>query len=247
MKVVLISSRVTYLRGNGARLFEACRAVPGVTLAGLVLSDNRGLRLTLRAALVAGAGARRIGATLLRNELRPDPRLMAARRTGLPAILAADIQDPGSVERIRALRPDLIVHTRTRTILRPELLRLAPLGCVNVHHGLLPEMRGTFCDLRQLVRGEAAGFSLHRMTARVDQGAILIREVVASPEQCGRDYPRYLELSEAREASALRALLQESARRGVLPPEAVPQGHGVWNRRPTLAEIRHWRREGWSL
>src|SRR5437773_12009492 len=49
---------------------------------------------------------------------------------------------PEFVESLRRLAPDAIVVVAYGQILRPAVLEIPPLGCINVHGSLLPALRG---------------------------------------------------------------------------------------------------------
>jgi methionyl-tRNA formyltransferase len=127
-------------------------------------------------------------------------------------------------------------------------LQIPRLGALNIHHGLLPETCGTMCDLRLLLQGRRAGFSLHQMTAEVDSGALFSRVEVANAADCGKNYWAYLKLSERFEAQAVRLFLEQVVKSNSLPA-ALPR-HDVqicWYKTPKYAEFKAWRREGWKL
>ena len=53
-----------------------------------------------------------------------------------------DVNAPESLERIRALAPDLLVTAAYGQILSAELLGIPPLGGINLHGSILPAYRG---------------------------------------------------------------------------------------------------------
>jgi len=242
-------SRVTYVPENYASLMAACLHVPGVEVVGLLLVDNRSLRVGLQGLGLMLAGAPRTGAALLRNMLFRDSR---ERLAGVRHIPLWKTQDPNGADALAwlsSLQPDLVLHLRTRSILRPEFLAIPRLGCVNVHHGILPEYRGTLCDLRALVQGRRGGFSIHAMIPAVDKGSVFARTEVADAEECARNYQTYLRLSAEKEILAVTSFLAGIAETGALPPPLkIPEGmESAWYRTPGAKEIRMWRKQGWKL
>src|SRR5438046_2275001 len=72
------------------------------------------------------------------GRLTPPPVKVVAEELGLPVIQPPTLRDPGVVDALRALRPDVIVVVAYGELLRREVRDLAPHGCVNVHPSLLP-------------------------------------------------------------------------------------------------------------
>ena len=94
-----------------------------------------------------------------------------------------DVNEPGFVERMRGLEPDLLVVAGCSQKLREPIRRVARLGAVNFHPSLLPCYRAREPLFWTLLAGETrAGITVHIMTDAVDAGPILFqREVEVSP------------------------------------------------------------------
>lgn len=102
-----------------------------------------------------------------------------ARRAGLPVLMPASVNDPGVVRELAALAPDVILSIYFRDILKPEVLRLAARGALNLHGSLLPRYRGRSPVNWVLVHGEReTGVTLHHMEARPDTGDIVAQRAV---------------------------------------------------------------------
>ncbi len=94
------------------------------------------------------------------------------------------VNDPDSVEAIAALRPDVIIVVAYGQILRPSLLTLPPLGCINVHTSLLPKYRGAAPIQWAIANGETeTGVTTMHMDAGMDTGDIILQEKVAIGEE----------------------------------------------------------------
>jgi methionyl-tRNA formyltransferase len=77
------------------------------------------------------------------------------------------------------LRPDLILVTGFLWRVPPDVLRLPPLGVINLHGGLLPDWRGPNPIGWSLRAGDPAlGFTAHRMDEGFDTGPVLARSHV---------------------------------------------------------------------
>ena len=82
------------------------------------------------------------------------------------------------------LAPDIIVVVAYGKILPPSLLKLPPLGCVNVHASLLPQYRGAAPIQWALINGdEKTGITTMFMDEGMDTGDILLKEEVEIYEE----------------------------------------------------------------
>src|SRR6187551_179795 len=85
--------------------------------------------------------------------LRPSPIKAKAEEAGLMLLQPEKASQPEFVEAVQALEPELIVVVAYGQILRPALLDIPPLGCINVHGSLLPELRGAAPIQWAIIRG----------------------------------------------------------------------------------------------
>jgi methionyl-tRNA formyltransferase len=246
MKALLVTSRVTFVPRNYDDLVVGMAACPRI--GGLLVLDNADLSLVARAVGLAFAGAPRTGATILANLTGPSARRRerAWARQGKPVFHGRSVNARAVVRLVGEHGFDLIVNARTRQIFRRRILRAPRLGCINVHHGLLPGQRGTTCDLRALAEGRPAGFSIHGMTPAVDAGPILARVRVSPGDD--RDYAAYLVRAARAEVGALEDVLAriEAADAVEGRPNVAPAGAAL-HRTPTRREIAGIRRKGVRL
>jgi len=248
VNIVLMVSRVTYAPGNYHRLVEEILNIPGCTTVGILVFDNRNSTVLVQGFKLIAAGAVRLGAALTGNWFGTDPKIRIAKKNGIPVCKTSNPNSGTCLQWLQNLQPDLLLHARTRCILKPELLRVPRLGAVNIHHGLLPETRGTMCDLRLLLQGRRGGFSLHYMTPAVDCGSVFSRTEVADAAACGKNYWTYLKQSLSYEIQAVRAFLEQVREHEALPPPLPePDSSGKWYKTPEWAEFRAWRRAGWKF
>ena len=246
MRALLVTSRVTFVPRNYDSFVLALADSPQVC--GLLVLDNRqGTRL--RALAAWAMGARGIGRQLLVNGFGWRAGECSRRRAftsrGKSFHVQRSINERTAVALLRELDLDVVVNARTREIYGGEALSAPRLGCLNVHHGLLPAQRGLMCDLWALYTNEPAGFSIHAMTRRVDDGEILRAVAVSHGE---RDYLAHLAASAAREAGELAQLLDQIGRTGVV--EGRPNRRTaatVYRRNPTWSQIRQMRAAGLRL
>src|SRR5205823_6554776 len=107
---------------------------------------------------------------------------------GLLVLQPEKASDPGFVESLARLRPDLIVVVAYGQILKPALLGLPPLGCLNVHASLLPELRGAAPVQWSIIRGyRETGITTMLMDAGMDTGPALlqVREAITPEDTAG--------------------------------------------------------------
>jgi folate-dependent phosphoribosylglycinamide formyltransferase PurN len=93
---------------------------------------------------------------------------------GFPVAVCSDQNAPDAIARLREWSPDLIVFTGGN-ILRKQLLDVPRLGVLNVHLGLLPEVRGMSSPEWSLLNHVPVGITIHYMDAGIDTGPILQR------------------------------------------------------------------------
>ncbi len=217
MRALLVTSQVTYVPRNYGDLFVTLLAEAGEHVAGAVFLRNLDWSLAKTVLGLYALGCPRVATSLVRNTielpLRRREKLFTARN--LPVLRAATMNTPWMTAWIRQHEIDLVINLRTRCIYQADVLTAPKLGCLNVHHGLLPEHRGAMCDLYALSENRPAGFTIHVMTERLDAGRILLRSEVS--DGAARDYIRYLARTGRAEGHALAELLQEIACAGALP------------------------------
>ena len=106
-----------------------------------------------------------------------------AKYYGFPFAVCNDQHSPDSVSRLREWSPDLIVFTGG-SILRKPVLELPRLGILNVHLGLLPEIRGMSSPEWSLLTAVPVGITIHFIDAGIDTGPVLERYELPDPAQC---------------------------------------------------------------
>jgi methionyl-tRNA formyltransferase len=80
---------------------------------------------------------------------------------------------------IAPLRSDLLITIGFNWVIPADVLAVPRLGAINLHDGLLPRYRGMNATGWALRNGESQiGFTIHRMTPRLDDGPILAQEAL---------------------------------------------------------------------
>jgi len=132
---------------------------------------------------------------------------------GLEVLTPESPREPGFVDRIRDLEPDLSVVVAYGHILSTELLETPRMGSINVHASLLPELRGAAPINWAIARGhDTTGVTIMRMVRAMDAGAIIhqVEEPILSDETASELSVRLSELGAEALVEAV-ALLAEGA------------------------------------
>ena len=99
---------------------------------------------------------------------------LAARAKAIPVFTPEKVNTPEWIDRIAALRPDLILSVYYRNMISSRILALPRLGAFNLHGSLLPKYRGRAPINWAVLHGEPRiGMTLHRMVKSADAGAIV--------------------------------------------------------------------------
>jgi methionyl-tRNA formyltransferase len=107
------------------------------------------------------------------RRLEPTPVAAHAATRGIAADRLPSVNAPSFLERWQAQPPDLVVVAAFGQILKPALLGLPRLGCLNVHASLLPRHRGASPVSAALLAGDQqTGITFMRMDAGLDTGPI---------------------------------------------------------------------------
>jgi hypothetical protein len=245
VKTLLVTSRVTFVPENYGRLVAGLANNPHV--AAVLFLENRGL---LTPAMGAGLWLSRlapgIGAELVRNTLSSlhDPREHAMRAAGKCVFHASHINAPETIAILA--RFDLVINARTRFIYGGTALAAPRIGCVNIHHGLLPDQRGLLCDLWAQAEGRPTGFTIHRMAAELDAGEIIARHEVEVVQ--GRRFVDHALASSIEELSAIEQVLDRVGSAGRI--EGIPNTKTPatrYYRTPGLAEMVGFKKKGIQL
>lgn len=148
----------------------------------------------------------------------------------IPVLNPAKVNAPESLAEIQRLRPDLLVVVAYGQLLKPALLSIPPLGCINVHGSLLPRYRGAAPIQWAVAHGDAvSGVTTMYMNEGMDTGdMILKREVPIDPCDTGGSLHDKL----AKVGASLLGETVELIRSGRVP--RVPQDESLATVAPKL-------------
>ena len=118
----------------------------------------------------------------------PPPAKLLAQARGIAVIQAENVSEPGRVEQLRALAPDVFVVAAFGQILRQRLLDVPRRGCLNVHASLLPRHRGAAPIAAAILAGdEATGVTVMEVVRALDAGPVVaqLREPISPFDTTG--------------------------------------------------------------
>ena len=122
---------------------------------------------------------------LITHEDNPDENIwfktpaLAAAEHGIPVFTPDSVNTPEWIEKISAMKPDLILSVYYRHMIGQRILDIPPLGAFNMHGSLLPKYRGRAPINWAVLHGEPRiGMTLHRMVKRADAGDVIDQEGV---------------------------------------------------------------------
>jgi methionyl-tRNA formyltransferase len=107
------------------------------------------------------------------------------------------VNEPGTQEALRALRPDLFCVVSFGSLLRRSTLRIPGLA-LNAHGSLLPRFRGAAPIQAALLAGDAeTGVTIQKMVRKMDAGPILLKRTIPirPDETAGQLHDRLAQLS----------------------------------------------------
>lgn len=109
-------------------------------------------------------------------KLQPSAVKAAALELGLPVLQPEKASQPEFIQQLRELAPEAIVVVAYGQILRPAVLEIPPLGCINVHGSLLPELRGAAPIQWSILRGyPETGVTTMFMDRGMDTGDMILK------------------------------------------------------------------------
>jgi methionyl-tRNA formyltransferase len=169
----------------------------------------------------------------------PVKQVAAAQR--LRILQPRRASDPQLLAELTSLAPQVIVVAAYGQLLRPALLAIPPLGCVNVHASLLPKYRGAAPINWALICGEpVTGVTIMLIDEALDTGPILLQSKLAiDPSDdagtlqerlavCGAE--TLLQALDGMESGSLKPIPQDHAQATYAPKLSKEDGVIIWRR-----------------
>lgn len=145
------------------------------------------------------------------RKLQPPPVKTLALSAGLPVFQPDKMTSPEAYERFKEDDPDLAVVVAYGKILRPRILAVPRLGCINCHASLLPYYRGAAPIYWAIHNGEPeTGVCTMWMNAGMDTGPELQRGSIdiGADETVGSVHDRLSALSASLLTETVDSLLK---------------------------------------
>ncbi|HUL41428.1 MAG TPA: methionyl-tRNA formyltransferase [Burkholderiales bacterium] len=147
-----------------------------------------------------------------------------ALKHGLNLLQPQSLKEPGLLEVLKKLSPDVIVVAAYGLIFPKAVLSVPRLGCINIHASLLPRWRGAAPIQHALLAGDKeTGISIMQMDEGLDTGPVLMqsRMKIAADDTAQTLHDKLAQQGGETIVLALRGL-----ERGELRPQPQPQ-HGA--------------------
>jgi len=164
------------------------------------------------------------------------PVVECARELDLPTMQPETLRDEEVVRTLQDTQADLFVVAAYGQILRPQVLALPKLGCVNIHASLLPRWRGAAPIQRAIATQDAVtGVSIMRMEKGLDTGPVYTTRttMIRDAETAGELHDRLATIGAELLRDSLDTISDPNA-----SPESQPQ-HGATYARMLSAADRH--------
>lgn len=141
----------------------------------------------------------------------PPPVKITAEKAGVPIHQPTKIRTQEFHDLLADYKPDVMIVVAYGRILPPQLLELAPHGCINVHGSLLPRHRGAAPIQWAIIAGDSeVGVTVMQMDEGMDTGDILLpaKAELADDETAGSLFNKLSRLGAATLMEALELLRQ---------------------------------------
>jgi methionyl-tRNA formyltransferase len=110
-------------------------------------------------------------------EIRPSPVKRRASELGLDVLQPQTLRSEVVQNQLKGLGADVFVFTAYGLIVPAQVLIMRPLGCINLHFSLLPQLRGAAPVQWALIQGlEETGATVMQMDEGLDTGPILAQD-----------------------------------------------------------------------
>lgn len=133
-----------------------------------------------------------------RGKLTCPPVKQCAANYGIPVMQPSKIRTGEFAEALKKIKPHLIVTVAYGRILPPDILRIPPEECINVHASLLPKYRGAAPVNYAIINGEIkTGITTMYMDEGMDTGDIIMSREVIIPKDmtAGRLHDMLMEIA----------------------------------------------------
>jgi folate-dependent phosphoribosylglycinamide formyltransferase PurN len=251
MKIAVVTSEVTFVKENYNQFLEHLfKNSPDLHFELIILKNNH-YSLVIKGLGLIFLGAFYTGLNLIKNSffaLLKDHEKVAIKYN-VNTHYYSSVNSEEFLDFIKKNNIDLIVNARTRDIYKKKMLKAPRLGCINIHHGILPKNRGTMCDLYALYDGQPAGFTIHKMDTKIDNGAIIKSKTVTSPySDEPLNFPKHIYTSSKVEGKEISLILKAVKETQIFPIEMENISTDItYTKNPNFSQIRRMKQKGMIL
>jgi methionyl-tRNA formyltransferase len=180
------------------------------------------------------------------KKIQPPPVKEFALSHGLAVYQPLHVKEPGFLDVLTRLQPEVIIIVAFGQIIPPQIISLPPYGCINLHASLLPKYRGVAPIHRAIINGETkTGVTTMFINEKLDEGDILLQEIIPIREEdnAGTLHDRLAKQGADLLVKTLSLLVQ-----GQLKPQ--PQDHSQATYAPPLRredEIIDWSKSAQAI
>ena len=162
----------------------------------------------------------------------------------VPFYETKDINNQQTRSYLSQLSPDYILAAHFNQLIKPEVLRLPEIGCINIHPSLLPAYKGVDPVFFAMLAGEKKlGVSLHKMSESFDTGELISQKILPlETKQTLFDNNCRLFIEGGR--MALNRITQGASMAQETP---LNMGHDSYDSWPTAAKVRLFKKSGQKL
>lgn len=168
------------------------------------------------------------------------------RDAGLPVFRMRNVNSDEGLDAVRNFGPDLLVSVSCPYRIRPPMLGLPRIGCLNLHSSVLPAYAGVGTYVHVLARGEPfTGVTVHEMVEEFDAGRIVMQRTVPinEPTSVFRLFQDLCEIGGVLLAESVEACLVA----GEIEGRPQDPSRRSYFGEPTAAEVADLRRHGHRL
>jgi len=113
------------------------------------------------------------------RQLQQSPVKACALAGDIPVFQPESFKQNEEIQKLKALRADLMVVAAYGLILPLEVLEAPRLGCINIHASLLPRWRGAAPIQRAILAGDSeTGITIMQMDEGLDTGDMLAKQAI---------------------------------------------------------------------
>lgn len=107
-----------------------------------------------------------------------------ARQYEIPILNTRDINDDDSIKFITSFKPEYLLAAHFNQLVKPSLLNLPEMECLNIHPSILPTYKGVDPVFYALLNEEKElGVTLHKMAESFDSGEVISQKSISASSE----------------------------------------------------------------